>query len=188
MGIRIGQRQGAATLTGDVTGTVSGVSMATTLAATSNATIGSLDKTAGVAIKGSNTNDTASAGYVGEVIESKQSTATNLPGATTVFGNMVSISLTAGTWLLHGIGVFSANGATVSFVRMSIDTTTNGAGTRGDTEVVILPPTSASNMSAVISGALVKLSATTTYYLNVAASFTVATPQYQCRLTAQRIR
>jgi hypothetical protein len=50
----------------------------------------------GAAIAGTNTNDSAAAGYVGEYVSSAV-TATNY-GATGVWGDLTSISLTAGDW------------------------------------------------------------------------------------------
>ena len=61
-------------LTGDVT-TAAGA-VATSLVATSNSTLATLSAAAGVAVHGTNTNNSASAGYVGEYVES---VTTNAP-------------------------------------------------------------------------------------------------------------
>jgi hypothetical protein len=56
----------------------------------------------GAAIKGTATNDSASAGYVGQLIESAIATGTNTALTTATPANMTSITLTAGDWDVGG--------------------------------------------------------------------------------------
>lgn len=94
----------AATVTtnANMTGDVTSVGNVTTAAAT-QANIATLSKSAGVAVHGTNTNDSASAGYLGEFASVNSPTGgTATPGATGVYVNVASMSLTAGDWDVWG--------------------------------------------------------------------------------------
>jgi hypothetical protein len=140
-------------------------------------------------IKGTTTNDAADALNVGEYIESIV-TAVNFP-ATGVIGDLTSISLTAGDWDISAFATPQRNGATWTAVATGI-TATSGNSTTG--RVVgsnwgeIVP--GAANDSAVVAvpNYRVSLAGTTTYYLKMQGTFTVATPVNYGRLSARRLR
>lgn len=144
--------------------------------------------------KGTASNDNAAAGYIGEYIESIVSSATNVPAATGVWGNMTSISLTAGDWDVTGTCQAYGNGATVvnpSLVAVSIF---SGATTTdhvvGSNVLQLAPPgaTAGAERSVTVPSYRISLSGTTTVYFKENWTYSVATPQYQCRLSARRVR
>lgn len=147
------------------------------------------------AIGGTATNNNAAAGFVGEYVESVISTYTNVPGASAAWGNMASISLTAGDWDVTGLANFIANGATVPAgidadeIAISVNsgnTTTDHV--QGSNQLQTLVPSSATDHSGSIPAYRLSLSATTTVYFKVIFTYSVATPQYKCRLSARRMR
>ncbi len=77
----------------------------------------------GVPIPGTNTNNNAAAGYVGEYIESIVTSGSPFALTSTTAANMTSISLTAGDWdvmaTLHYIGDAATN---VAFAQASVNT------------------------------------------------------------------
>jgi hypothetical protein len=109
-------------LTGDIT-TVAGA-LATTAAAT-QANISTLSKSSGVAVHGTNTNDSASSGYIGEVITANPGSSVSI--SNTAWATITSVSLTAGDWDVEGTVVYTA-GASSGTVEIgaAISTTTNG--------------------------------------------------------------
>lgn len=143
----------------------------------------------GVSILGTTTNNNASAGFAGEYIESIISTPTNF-GTTAQLADATSISLTAGDWDIYVSLTASANGATVTSVEFGVSTTSGNSATglvNGDSRASILPPTATANNAGFVYKR-VSLSATTTHYLKVRADYSVATPQYQCKIAARRPR
>lgn len=146
--------------------------------------------TAGTFIKGTTTNDSASAGGVGELISSVVSSATNFPGSGS-YGDLTSISLTAGDWDVSVLIVAQANGATVTSFDAGISSTSGNSSTglvTGDNSAETSGPNAASFTTLTIPPYRVSLSATTTYYLKYTAAFSVATPRAVGRISARRIR
>lgn len=117
-------------LTGDVT--TSAGSLATTAAAT-QANIATLSKSTGVAVHGTNTNDSAASGYVGEYISANPGGNVN-SGSSGNYTTITSISLTAGDWDVEGQVQFNAGtlaagtsiGAAISLTTNATDTTASG--------------------------------------------------------------
>jgi hypothetical protein len=143
--------------------------------------------------KGTATNDSAAAGYVGEVFRGVQSTYTNFP-TSTQYGDGTSIALTAGDWDLSAIMVTNINGATWSLNELGISSTTGNSSsglTGGDNHVFgawANTATVITSMGLAIPSFRVQLTGNTTYYLKVSATYTAGTPQYKCRLSARRVR
>jgi hypothetical protein len=75
-------------------------------------TTGSLSRTGngGIPVQGTNTNDAAAAGYVGEL---QVATGSAVALTTSTPANVCSITITAGDWDVSGLVQFSAGGATV---------------------------------------------------------------------------
>lgn len=140
-------------------------------------------------ILGTATNDSASAGNVGEYVSSVV-TATNFP-ATNVYGDLTSISLTAGDWDVTGIVDSTLNGATMTVAVGGVSTTSGNSATGltvGSNFFNSPPPTSAYDVQIVIPAYRISLSATTTVYLKYRASYSAGTPQATGRLSARRVR
>lgn len=165
------------------------IGTATNITATSNATLATLSNSTGVAIHGSNTNDSASAGYVGEVITGNQ---LNISFPTsTQFADGTSVSLTAGDWLLSATLGFDPNGSTTTHIYFGISSTTGNSTTGltfGINELGITPTATNVEASGSIPVYRVSLASTTTYYLKVSATYSAGTPKYYANLTAHRIR
>lgn len=148
-----------------------------------------IGSTAGVSIKGTNTNDSPAAGYVGEVIQSVITTSTDFPTSGTI-GDLTSISLTAGDWIISVDMWVDTNGATVTTTQAGTSTTSGNSGsgwTQGDNRFYGCT-NGVQSSSISMANYHVQLSGTTTYYLKYAANYSVATPQARGRITAVRIR
>lgn len=138
--------------------------------------------------KGTATNDSASAGYIGEY---KSASASNVTFTTSgTIEAACSLSITAGDWDLNAVVTTIANGGTQTWWGMYVGTTSASASgtTYGDTRGEFTPATSTFNSTASLPGIRVSVSGTTTYYLNVVAAFSVANSKYYARLSARRVR
>ncbi len=143
-------------------------------------------------IVGTNTNDSAAAGEVGEYIESVVG-ATNVPASGT-FGDLTSISLTAGDWDVTGAIHYEMNNASTSGEQHGISSTSgnSSSGTtlgsnrfNGSWTASTLAPLT---FDGYIPAYRVSIASTTTFYLKYLVTYTVATPQGQGRLSARRVR
>lgn len=168
-------------------GTVT-VTGALTLSSTVNSNI-AFDNTATHGIVGTTTNDNAAAGNVGEYVSSFAS-ATNLPTSGN-YGDLTSISLTAGDWDISMNIYLTANGATLAFFTPGVSITSGNSSTgltSGDNFNVYSGLTAITDLSSAIPGWRRSLASTTTIYLKYRAGYTVATPQASGRLSARRVR
>jgi hypothetical protein len=147
-----------------------------------------------VKIKGTINNDAASAGDVGEEVNSVVSTYTNYT-TTATYQNITSITLTAGDWDLSAFFTYNSNAATItaaSNAEFVVSTTTASAS--GATEGVnrsYVPQAAllgTSKFSDSIAPYRVSIASSTTYYLNTQATFTVGNPQFVGSIRARRIR
>jgi len=156
------------------------------------ATGASVSNTGGVAIQGTNTNDSAAAGYVGEYISSEVlvGSAVSLTNGGTA--TVTSISLTAGDWDVSG-NVWTSIGAgtLTQTINAAISTTAATLPTRpgsGASTQIILG-TGVSAASGVPTGTRrVSLASTTTVYLVVYTEFTVSTLAAYGFIGARRVR
>lgn len=142
------------------------------------------------AIRGSTAGDSASAGNVGEYQFSYIDTATNYP-STGNWGDLTSISLTAGDWDISALVESNPGGATVTTVGIGISTTTGNSTAGllvGNTQLDALGPTSVSNVSLSIPSVRLSINTTMTAYLKYMASYSVSTPQARGRISARRVR
>ncbi len=144
-------------------------------------------------ILGTATNNSATAGNVGEEINSATSTYTNYT-TTATYQQVASITLTAGDWDISAFGSLSFNGATLtvgSNALFVISTTTASA--TGVTEgknisYVDQNALGTSIQSTSISPYRVSISGSTTYYLNSQSTFTLGNPQFVGSIRARRMR
>lgn len=149
---------------------------------------------AGVKIIGTNTNDNAATGYVGESV---QSVVTGVSvGATDTYSDTTSITLTAGDWDISALTSFIRNGATFTDLdlRIGITTTSGNSGTGivfGDNAARFRPGAleTFSNIPLSVPPYRVSITTTTTFYLkNYVGSYSAATPQVSGRISARRVR
>lgn len=162
--------------------------------------------TAGTKIRGTTAADDAAAGFVGQLLSSTVTTPTSLP-ATTVVGDLTTLTLDAGDWDITGTMAFVANSATflaTAVLRLLIisaagDSVTGGVngfnyavadGTlaTGTTGAWISIP----SVRVTSDGTNVTIAGTSTasqiVRLKARFDYSAGTPQYQCRLTARRVR
>lgn len=142
--------------------------------------------------KGTTTNDNAASGYIGEYISSVVSAANF--SSTGTYGDLTSISLTAGDWDVSVNFAFQRNTASWSDFEIGISTTAGNSGTglvAADNRADFINSAGITNInfvSAVIPSYRMSLSATTTVYLKYVATYTVAAPSGLGRLSARRVR
>lgn len=109
------------TVSGDATNSNGAITLAST-----NANLGNLSKATGVAVHGTNTNDSAAAGFVGETLTGTlvRSSATSLTTSTSK--TITSISVTAGDWqICGGVQFKTAAGTSVTSLYAAASLTTN---------------------------------------------------------------
>ncbi len=136
----------------------------------------------------------ASAGNVGERVEALVSGYTNYT-TTATYQPITSITLTAGDWDISSFATFNSNtstltgGANVVFALTTISGSVSGA-TEGKTISYIAQSAliGTSRQSSSSMRIRVSITATTTYYLNTQATFTLGNPQYVGSMLATRVR
>lgn len=149
-------------------------------------------KTTGVAVLGTTTNDSAAATFMGEYIEASGG-ASNAP-ATTQYGDLTSISLTAGDWDVEAGIYWDANGATWSGAAHGISTTTGNSsagltlGSNLSFDLWANSATTPLNLGRTCGPHRMSLAATTTVYYKYRAVFSAGTPQATGRISARRVR
>lgn len=160
-----------------------------TMSRTGNLTIGTTNSIVGTA-----TNNSATAGNIGEEVNSAISTYTNYT-TTATYQAVTSITLTAGDWDITGFLTYSSNSATITAASNAVfligTTTASATGVTEGVNIAYIPQAAllgTSKFSDVIGPYRVSLSGSTTYYLNTQATFTIGNPQYVGSLRARRIR
>jgi hypothetical protein len=156
---------------------------------TVNGTITFSPTTAGIV--GTTTNDNAAAGNVGEyIVATKAGASVNFP-ATSTYGDLLNITLTAGDWDVTGILEAMLNSSTMNGFLIGISTTTGNSSTGlvgGDTLAVGQAPTNNFDSTLIVPNVRFSLASTTTVYLKMYAQYTVGQPQASGRMSARRIR
>lgn len=158
---------------------------------TSLTAVTALTTAAGVDVHGTNTNDAADAGYVGELITSSVAAGSAVPLTTDTVTNITSISLTAGDWDVSGTVVMAPAATTSSTIKIGgISSTSATLGALGTYSV----QTSEAQVTGAISSFQptpafrLLISSTTTVYLLASATFTVSTMSAYGTIRARRIR
>jgi hypothetical protein len=149
----------------------------------------SVTNTAGTLIRGTTTNDSAATGIVGEYIESIISSGTAYP-ATNTWGDLTSISLTAGDWDVQFNPVFTQDtslttSGLLAGVSSSSATLPSGAaerahspsGPNGNSDLSIAPPVTR-----------ISLASTTTIYGVATGIFSAGTMSAYGFIRARRVR
>lgn len=179
-------------LTGDVTASGPG-SSAATLAATSNATLASLNKTTGVTIHGTNTNDSAASGYVGEFVSANPGSPVT-PAASDAFKTITSISLTAGDYDVEATGILDPGTIVGTRILFMVSLTNNGSDASNQGGIFNLPITISTAFASInlpTGVRRISLSTTTTVYLVGLLTYSVlggATFDTSSILQARRVR
>jgi hypothetical protein len=153
-------------------------------------TTGDLSRTGGggIDIEGTNTNDSAPTGYIGEYLSTTGSSGSL---TTAVSANAASISLTAGEWDLFGFAFYSGGGTTnannASTSLSTVSATQSGGLDRSnvwrDAGGVVDP-----FLQHPVGPFRVQLTTTTTYYLVASMTFTGTAPAAAGLLRARRMR
>jgi len=144
-------------------------------------------------IIGTTTNDSASAGKVGEVISSYITVSNQVSLTNGIASNITSISLTAGDWDVSGsIWIAAASGTTMSAILGGISQTSgNVSGSVGEGQSSIelrLTFTASTTQIIPVNSARILLSGTTTVYLVALALFGVSTCTAYGSIYARRMR
>jgi hypothetical protein len=135
-------------------------------------------------------NTAPAAGFLGEQIRSAvaSGSAVNVPNNTGI--NITSINLTAGIWDITGVVQFVAAAGTVcTNYSYSINSVSATLGTAGDNFLSLISAGGLTSYSPSFSlpAFRVTLSATTTYYLVVAATIATSTMSAYGRISATRV-
>lgn len=154
--------------------------------------ITTITHTGGTAIQGTNTNDSAAAGNIGEVMTGS-GTLSNT-GANDVWVDATSLALTAGDWDINFSVFFGRNTATWSRISIGVTTTSGNSSTGivfGQTAADYEYPSSSTTpegFTLIVPGYRISIASTTTYYAKVRANFSAGQPQYAFRIQARRAR
>jgi hypothetical protein len=159
--------------------------------------------TDGVGIRGTNTNDSASAGYVGEYsIQSRiQSNRAAVTTATPLNVTNSALSLTAGDWDISGAVCYLPNSTTNITRLMAVISKTSATIPGGDTvgiptsgeiridqEYPASVPTAGDDICITIPPVRASISSTTSFFLVGQAAFTVSTLEVFGSIYARRVR
>ena len=142
------------------------------------------------AIKGTTTNDSATAGKVGEYVSSAVTSPTAAP-ATGAIGDLTSIALTAGDWDVHLQGHWRVN-TSVQDVIVGIGTAAGNDGSGlviGSNQATLAQAFLAAGAQFMsVAPYRVSLSASATIYYKYSADYTGAVPDLRGIISARRIR
>lgn len=143
-------------------------------------------------VQGTATNDNAAAGKVGEYISSIGGFS-NAP-TSNQYGDLTSISLTAGDWDVSIQGKWASSGATWSYGEFFIGLVSGNSASgdaSGDNQWAMFFANTAltiQDLVGVVSDYRMSLASTTTVYLKYSAIYTAGTPIAKGRITARRVR
>lgn len=148
-----------------------------------------LTPVAGANINGTNTNDNAAAGQVGQYVTASN---TGVALTTGVVANITSISLTAGDWEITGwVSVTTGAGATLTQITGVATTVSSSSVTPIETgnllSLLVTYPASQSQ-SLPIPATRLSIASTTTVFLNVFTTFGAGTNTAGGQIRARRVR
>ena len=148
----------------------------------------------GLERQGTATNDNASAGMIGEYIESEVVTGSAVSLTTGTAANVTSISLTAGDWDVRGLGQYKGGGTTqVAYAVTSISNTSATLNNATDRQATYYGGNATifggvGNFTVTAGAARISLSATTTIYLVTQCGFSTSTMSAYGKIAARRVR
>jgi hypothetical protein len=154
-----------------------------------NGDITSLTAAAGVDVHGTNTNDDAASGYMGEYISSTVTSPSAVALTTATGATVTSIALTAGDWDVTGVVAFGFTAATVSNLACSVGTNATTLTTAPERSQA-LPNLTGSSGTWVqpIMTTRFSVSGATTLYLVAQCTFTGTGAAAYGRISARRVR
>jgi len=174
----------------EITTANSGVLVTSSLGVPSIDTTNFAVLTTGLQLKGNNANTAPPAGFIGEQIRSYVANGSPITLSTATTTNITSVNLTAGVWDVSCLVGYVATATTsVTKTQCSISATQSVIdSTFGDNSVSLqLAANVAAQPVLSIPTYRVLLSATTTYYLNANATFTVGAYSTYGRISATRV-
>jgi len=193
--IRQGSARTVVGVTGNATANVADIQGTTrqVLAVNTAGTGLSFAQPQGDQLLGTTTNDNATAGNVGEFVSSTVNSGSAVSLTTNVAANITSISLTAGDWDVFIDAYFSFAGTTsVTNMQTSISTISatisQTPGNWGVVQQAASVPTAANPTNLGAGPVRLSLSGTTTVFLVVQATFTVAATSAYGIISARRVR
>lgn len=151
-----------------------------------------LTSTTSTVLKGTTTNDSAAAGNIGEIISSVYSDED--AAANNVYGDLTSISLTAGDWDVTHMAIFVSNGGTWTQALIAVSATAgdDSTGLADGSNMTTIQVASTSTAVVVapltVASFRVSIASTTTYYAKQRALYSAGTLKYYGRLSARRVR
>lgn len=146
---------------------------------------------------GTQTNNNAAAGLIGEFITATVAAGSAVSLVTATAKTVTSISLTAGDWDVSAVGDFTLTGATTSYFRTGVNTITNtipsqaggsGIGTDPMVRIPLVLTTTTSDYGQGLPPVRISLAATTTIYLVCEATFSAGTISAFGTIRARRMR
>jgi hypothetical protein len=144
---------------------------------------------------GTTTNDSATAGDIGEYQSASLASGSAASITTAVVANITSVSLTAGDWDVEGVVAFNGGATTtVSYLSAAVSTTSATlptSGLVGFSQSVYPSAPTVFNTGLVLlpTGRLrVSIASTTTVYLVARASFGTSTCSGYGQIVARRVR
>jgi hypothetical protein len=142
---------------------------------------------------GTATNDNATAGNIGEYVESVIASGSAVSLTTATAADITTISLTAGDWdVSTNCSFITAATTSVTEVACSVSTTLNTTdATNGRLSILFMAavvPTAGTTMSSAVQPVRFSLSGTTTIHMVALARFTVSTMTGYGIIRARRIR
>lgn len=156
-------------------------------------TTGSLSRSGGggIPLEGTNTNDSAASGYVGEYVSSTIAIGSAVALSSGITANVTSISLTAGDWDIVTNIITEVNASTTgTFIEGGWNTTSATLPTRGLNRSYFDNRTTSAGVNQAIntSAARLSIASTTTVYLVISKGFAVSTATAYGIISARRVR
>lgn len=143
-----------------------------------------------VPVQGTNTNNNAATGFIGEYVTASVASASPVSLSSTVPANVTSISLTAGDWDVSGSVGFKPDPTTAIVFMLGGVSTTSATNPDEGNRVLVSFKGNASdfNIENAIPTVRVSIAATTTVYLVADAYFGASTMGAFGRISARRVR
>jgi hypothetical protein len=140
---------------------------------------------------GTNTNDNAPTGYVGEYLSSAIASASAVTLTNNQYNDVTSLALTAGDWDVSAMVMFTGTITGTNFTA-GIGTSSGNASTglvAGDNSISTASiSTAASDSGLSVPTWRTSLSASKTYYLKAFGLFSIGTLKAYGRISARRVR
>lgn len=183
---------GSVSLTADISGTLAPGNGGTGVANSANLTVSSATSVGRGQYQGTNTNDTATAGNIGELASSTVLAGSAVAVSNATATNVTSISLTAGQWMVYGNVVTKpAGGTTQNYAAAFISTASGTFPTQPNSGSYTDNPNSQSagtGTSLSAGNIVLSLSSTTTVYLETYINFASSTMTAYGFIGAVRLR